>query len=95
MGGAAPVSDGYRWCAEDGDCNDADPEIHPGAPDLCLDGIDQECSGADRTKGKGCPRESKAAAEGKGKTCSDGVDNDGDGLTDFADPDCGTSRACP
>ncbi len=87
--------DGDGWCVEDGDCNDADPEIFPGASDVCLDGIDQDCSGADRTKGKGCPRVSKTgASEGKGKTCSDGTDNDGDGLTDCDDPDCGSNRAC-
>ncbi len=40
---------------EDGDCNDADPEIFPGAIDVCLDGIDQDCSGADRTQGADCP----------------------------------------
>jgi hypothetical protein len=30
-----------------GDCNDADPAIHPGVPDILDDGIDQDCSGAD------------------------------------------------
>jgi hypothetical protein len=30
-----------------GDCNDADPAIHPGAIDVLDDGIDQDCSGAD------------------------------------------------
>ncbi|MDX1382789.1 MAG: hypothetical protein R3190_04040 [Thermoanaerobaculia bacterium] len=29
------------------------------------------------------------AAPEKGKRCSDGIDNDGDGLVDAADPDCG------
>ena len=29
------------------------------------------------------------AAPEKGKRCSDGIDNDGDGLVDDADPDCG------
>ncbi len=47
--------DGDGWCVEDGDCNDADPEIFPGATDICLDGIDQDCSGADRTQGADCP----------------------------------------
>ncbi|MEJ2582934.1 MAG: MG2 domain-containing protein [Acidobacteriota bacterium] len=29
------------------DCNDSDSSIHPGAEDVCGDGIDQDCSGAD------------------------------------------------
>jgi hypothetical protein len=30
-----------------GDCADTDPAIHPGAPDLAEDGIDQDCNGVD------------------------------------------------
>jgi hypothetical protein len=29
------------------DCDDGDPAIYPGAAELCDDGIDQDCSGAD------------------------------------------------
>jgi Ca2+-binding RTX toxin-like protein len=29
------------------DCNDANPAIHPGAPDVPADGVDEDCSGAD------------------------------------------------
>ena len=47
---AAPVAsdidkDGYTVAQND--CNDADSSINPGATDVCGDGIDQDCSGAD------------------------------------------------
>ena len=29
------------------DCDDGNPDIRPGAPEICGDGIDQDCSGAD------------------------------------------------
>ncbi len=35
------------YAAEKGDCNDADPAIHPGAADVLGDGVDQDCSGSD------------------------------------------------
>lgn len=34
--------------ADASDCDDADPEIRPTARDVCNDGIDQDCTGADK-----------------------------------------------
>ncbi len=84
-------NDGDRY-AEDVDCNDNDAAINPGAEDICNDGIDQDCSGEDRTKGKGC--KTKGGREGKGKTCSDLIDNDNDKLLDCLDSDCSRNRSC-
>jgi hypothetical protein len=30
-----------------GDCDDADPATFPGAPEVCDDGVDNDCNGAD------------------------------------------------
>ncbi len=39
-------NDGDNSCS-DVDCDDSNPSIHPGANDICLDGIDQDCYGGD------------------------------------------------
>lgn len=36
-----------RGCAEVTDCNDANASMHPGALEVCGDGIDQDCDGKD------------------------------------------------
>jgi len=41
--------DGYSSILGGGDCNDFDPEVHPGAFDWPDNGIDENCSGADAT----------------------------------------------
>ncbi len=43
-GGAATDADGdgYLWCDE---CDDGDPRVHPGAQEICGNGIDDDCNG--------------------------------------------------
>jgi hypothetical protein len=38
-------ADGDGACAEDGDCDDLDPAIHPAAPESCDDARDNDCDG--------------------------------------------------
>ncbi len=89
---------GAAGCGTVKDCNDYDPRIHPAACDIIGDGIDQNCDGLDRLKGKACPTGggggTTPGSEGSGNTCSDGIDNDGDGRVDCADSDCARNKKC-
>jgi IgGFc binding protein/Putative metal-binding motif len=38
--------DGDGFSENDGDCNDNDPNVHPDAEEVCNDGIDNNCNGA-------------------------------------------------
>jgi len=96
--------DGY--CPPE-DCDDGDPSIHPGAPEKCDDGVDQDCFGGDLlcpfgSDGDGdgyippadCNNGNPSVNPGAEEIC-DNLDNDCDGLTDEGNPQggqpCGTT----
>ena len=81
--------DGFS--SEDGDCNDYDADVYPGAPDPYGDGADQNCDGTDGVDEDG---DGWASAAGGGPDCDDtdaalgdiGADADCDGVQ--TDNDC-------
>ncbi|HJN74857.1 MAG TPA: putative metal-binding motif-containing protein [Myxococcota bacterium] len=78
---------GEGWTAVDGDCNDADDTVNPGAEELCADGKDNDCDGLSDCEDGIC--------EGCSETdCFDDVDNDGDGDTDCFDDECFGDQGC-
>jgi len=80
--------DGFRIC--DGDCQDGDAGIYPGAPELC-DGLDNDCDGAVsgdeqdadgdgyRICGGDCDDADAAVHPGAAEQCN-GADDDCDGV---------------
>lgn len=54
-------------CGTAVDCDDLDATVNPAACDIKGDGIDQDCDGVDRTKGKSCPIDTSDGGSGGGK----------------------------
>ena len=90
----SPDTDGDGYTESQGDCNDRDAAINPGAIDICGDGIDQDCNGSDPvcdpldpdTDGDGytesqgdCNDENAAINPGAVDICGDGIDQDCNG----------------
>lgn len=103
----APVCDvAVGFAAQNGDCDDGDPSTHPGAAEVCQDGVDNNCDGVSEGCGPwgiGGPSTADAVLRGEGEGNAFGItvanigDLDGDGRDDVfvADPwdDAGGANA--
>ena len=73
----------------DGDCDDGDGAIHPGARDTCADGVDQDCDGSDAACASFSVADAAMKIEGEQEEEWLGAevallgDTDGDGAVDF------------
>ncbi len=88
------------------DCDDDDPNINPGAAELCFDSVDNDCNALvdceDTAPCAGMTCSPTGRCEGavcrapsEVGLCADGVDNDGDFLVDCADlADCPQGSPC-
>ena len=89
--------DGYEDVVCGGtDCNDGNGAVHPGVPEVCEDGVDQDCSGSDA---ECAPEDADADGFDETDDCDDGnafvypgaVEMCGDGV----DQDCsGSDLSC-
>jgi hypothetical protein len=70
------------------DCDDDDPGVHPGAAEVCDDGVDNDCDGLADGDDPACSSCTPTHNNEKGPRCSDGIDNDCDGAIDGEDSDC-------
>jgi len=98
--------DGYSELQ--GDCDDTNAQVYPGAADICGDGIDQDCNGDDAVcgdedgdgylsialGGTDCDDSDNTVYPGAPEICNDGVDNDCDGNIDCLDNDCENDSSC-
>jgi len=88
-------NDGDGYTVAQGDCDDNNTNLYPGANDVCGDGVDQDCDGSDEacpivipldddgdgyTVAQGdCDDNNVNVNPGATETCGDGVDQDCDG----------------
>ncbi len=60
--GSAPIDEDRDGFSRGEDCDDSNPDVYPGAPDPCGDGVDADCNGIDLCSADGGPFTGDAAS---------------------------------
>ena len=105
---AGPVSDkdGDGYTEIQSDCDDNSADVYPGAEEICGDGIDQDCNGADLTCAEDIDKDGDGYTENQGdcddnsatvylsatEICGDGIDQDCSGADLTCSEDEGMSK---
>ena len=76
------------------DCNDMNPSVFPGAPEVCTDGADNDCNGVTDCFDPACAGAPICGCVPVPEACSNGVDDDCDTIVDCFDSDCVGTPAC-
>ncbi|MSP24030.1 MAG: hypothetical protein EXR75_02475 [Myxococcales bacterium] len=79
-----------------GDCNDLNPNVHPGLAENCTDAADNDCNGVADCFDPACALAPKCGCVPlpSGENCTNGKDEDCDTTVDCNDADCIGTPAC-
>ena len=77
-----------------GDCNDLNPEVFPGHPEVCTDAADNDCNGVADCSDPACKSAPLCGCQPKLEDCKNGKDDDCDTVADCNDADCQGTPAC-
>jgi len=78
------------------DCNDSNPNVHPGLTEDCTDGSDNDCNGVTDCFDPACAFSAGCGCvpDPAGENCGNGKDDDCNGQVDCNDPACIGTVAC-
>jgi hypothetical protein len=76
------------------DCNDFNPNVFPGHPEVCTDGSDNDCNGVADCNDPACVGRQDCGCDPTPENCSNNLDDDCDGIVDCFDADCVGTPAC-
>ena len=78
------------------DCNDLNPNVHPGLAEACSDAADNDCNGVADCLDPACINvpDCGCTPDPAGENCSNGIDDDCDTTVDCNDAECIGTPAC-